>query len=128
MKINSASVQHWIVPIAVLVAWELFGRLGMLPRYLSTPGAILEALWELTLSGELVVAMAASLYRVSLGFALGTAAGIVVGLGAGMLPGVRHFFDPLVSFLYAIVEGRPRPGVHLRRAAARIRGSLSRCL
>jgi ABC-type nitrate/sulfonate/bicarbonate transport system permease component len=101
VKVN-ATVQHWIVPIAVLVAWELFGRLGMLPRYLSTPGAILEALWELTLSGELVVAMAASLYRVSLGFALGTAAGIVVGLGAGMLPGVRHFFDPLVSFLYAI--------------------------
>jgi ABC-type nitrate/sulfonate/bicarbonate transport system permease component len=101
VRIN-ATVQHWIVPIAVLVAWELFGRLGMLPRYLSTPGAILEALWEITLSGELAVAMAASLYRVSLGFALGTAAGIVVGLGAGVIPGVRHFFDPLVSFLYAI--------------------------
>jgi ABC-type nitrate/sulfonate/bicarbonate transport system permease component len=101
VRIN-ATVQHWIVPITVLVAWELFGRLGMLPRYLSTPGAILEALWEITLSGELAVAMAASLYRVSLGFTLGTVAGIVVGLGAGVIPGVRHFFDPLVSFLYSI--------------------------
>ena len=102
MRINSASVQNWILPVATLVAWEILGRAGLLPRYLSTPSAILLALWELALTGELFVALAASLYRVSVGFVLGTAAGIVVGLGAGILPGVRHFFDPLVSFLYSI--------------------------
>src|SRR6266702_1294094 len=99
---NSASIQNWILPVAALLAWEILGRAGLLPRYLSTPSAILAALWELALTGELFVALAASLYRVAVGFALGTAAGIVVGLGAGMLPGVRHFFDPLVSFLYSI--------------------------
>lgn len=102
MRINSDSVQHWILPVAALVAWELLGSAGMLPRYLSAPSAILAALWEIALTGELFVALAASLYRVSVGFALGTAAGVVVGLGAGILPGVRHFFDPLVSFLYSI--------------------------
>ena len=35
MRIKAASLQHWIVPIAVLAAWEIFGRAGMLPRYLS---------------------------------------------------------------------------------------------
>jgi NitT/TauT family transport system permease protein/sulfonate transport system permease protein len=74
----------------------------MLPRYLSTPGAIVAALWEIALTGELFVALAASLYRASAGFVLGTAAGIVVGLAAGIMPAVRHFFDPLVSFLYSI--------------------------
>jgi ABC-type nitrate/sulfonate/bicarbonate transport system permease component len=99
---NSASIQNWILPVAALAAWEILGRAGLLPRYLSTPSAILAALWEIALTGELFVALAASLYRVAVGFALGTAAGIVVGLGAGIVPGVRHFFDPLVSFLYSI--------------------------
>jgi NitT/TauT family transport system permease protein/sulfonate transport system permease protein len=102
VKINSTAVQHWIVPVLVLVAWEVFGRAGMLPRYLSAPSMILLALWELASTGELWPALAASLYRVSAGFLLGTVAGVIVGLGAGLIPGVRHFFDPLVSFLYAI--------------------------
>ncbi|HEY1362040.1 MAG TPA: ABC transporter permease [Xanthobacteraceae bacterium] len=102
MRINRASLQHWIVPLMLLAAWQIFGGAGMLPRYLSAPSAVLAALGELAASGELFVALAASLYRVFLGFALGTGTGIIVGLGAGLLPGVRHFFDPLVSFLYAI--------------------------
>ena len=102
MRISRVAVQNWLLPVAALAAWEIFGSAGMLPRYLSTPGAILAALWEITLTGELFVALAASLYRVSVGFSLGTVAGIIVGLGAGVLPGVRHFFDPLVSFLYSI--------------------------
>lgn len=102
MRIKAASLQHWIVPLAVLAAWQLLGGAGMLPRYLSAPSAIVAALGELATSGELLVALGASIYRVLLGFGLGTASGIVVGLGAGLVPGVRHFFDPLVSFLYAV--------------------------
>jgi ABC-type nitrate/sulfonate/bicarbonate transport system permease component len=102
VKIGSTAVQSWILPVAAVVAWEILGGAGVLPRYLSTPSAILAALWEIALTGELFVALAASLYRVSAGFALGTAAGIVVGLAAGITPAVRHFFDPLVAFLYAI--------------------------
>src|SRR5262249_59694662 len=82
--------------------WEIPGRAGLRPRYLWPPSAFLGGLWELARTGGLFVALAASLYRVSVGFALGTVAGIVVGLGAGIVPGVRHFFDPLVSFLYSI--------------------------
>ena len=84
------------------MAWEVFGRLGVLPRYLSAPTQIAAALWEIALSGELWVALVASLWRVTAGFALGTTAGVVVGLGAGRLPGIRRFFDPLVSFLFPI--------------------------
>jgi ABC-type nitrate/sulfonate/bicarbonate transport system permease component len=90
------------IPVAVVVAWEVFGRLDLLPRYLSVPTLILTGLWELAVSGELWPALEASLYRVTLGFAIGTTAGIVAGLGAGLVPGVRNFFDPLVSFLFSI--------------------------
>src|SRR5262249_40895170 len=90
------------VPVATLAAWEVFGRLDMLPRYLSVPTLIIAGLWELAVDGELWPALAASLYRVTAGFAIGTAAGIIAGLGAGLVPGVRNFFDPLVSFLFSI--------------------------
>jgi len=102
MKLRPALILNWTIPIAALAAWEAFGRLDLLPRYLSVPTLIVAALWELAVSGELFAALAASLYRVLFGFTVGTAAGIVAGLGAGLVPGVRHFFDPLVSFLYSI--------------------------
>lgn len=96
-----AAVQHWIVPLVIMAAWEGFGRAGMMPRYLPLPSLIAGALVELAADGELGRAVATSLYRVAAGFVLGTGAGTLVGLGAGTLPGVRHFFDPLVGFLYA---------------------------
>ena len=102
MRINWRIVQNWIVPVVVLVAWQLFGGAGMLPRYLSTPDAIVEGLWEMAATGELLAAVAASLYRVTAGFVLGTGGGVLIGLAAGVVPAVRHFFDPLVSFLYSI--------------------------
>ncbi len=101
MRISTA-VQHWIVPIVVVAAWEGFGRAGMMPRYLPAPTLIVGALYEVAADGELARAVATSLYRVALGFVLGTGAGTLVGLGAGTVPGIRHFFDPLVSFLYAV--------------------------
>jgi ABC-type nitrate/sulfonate/bicarbonate transport system permease component len=95
-------ILNWTIPVTTLVAWELLGRLDLLPRYLSAPTVIIAGLWELAVSGELFVALVVSLYRVAAGFAMGTALGVIAGLGAGLLPGIRHFFDPLVSFLYAI--------------------------
>lgn len=102
MRIRKELILNWTVPAITLVAWEVFGRLDLLPRYLSVPSLIMAGLWELAASGELWPALAASLYRVTAGFAIGTAAGVVAGLGAGLVPGVRNFFDPLVSFLFSI--------------------------
>lgn len=101
MKVPAA-VQHWIVPLAVLIAWESLGRAGLLPHYLPAPSVIVAALVEVTRDGELPRAMAISLFRVSAGFVLGAGAGVLAGLGAGLVPGIRHFFDPLVAFLYAV--------------------------
>lgn len=102
MRIKPALLLNLAVPLATLAAWEVFGRLDMLPRYLSMPTLIVAGLWELAVSGDLAPALVASLYRAALGFAIGTTTGIVAGLGAGLVPGVRNFFDPLVSFLFSI--------------------------
>lgn len=66
------SVQRWIVPVAVLVAWEALGRTALLPQYLSTPSMIVAALCEVAADGELFRALTASLWRVAIGFVLGT--------------------------------------------------------
>jgi ABC-type nitrate/sulfonate/bicarbonate transport system permease component len=102
MRIRPALLLNCALPVATVVAWEVFGRLGVLPRYLSEPTQIAAALWEIAVSGELWGALAASVWRVTAGFALGAAAGVVVGLGAGRVPAIRRFFDPLVSFLFPI--------------------------
>jgi ABC-type nitrate/sulfonate/bicarbonate transport system permease component len=102
VSIKAATIQHMIIPVSALAAWEVLGRLELLPQYLSAPTWIAEGLWEFASSGELLVASAASIFRVVLGFPIGTAAGVVAGLGAGLVLGVRRFFDPLVSFLYPI--------------------------
>jgi ABC-type nitrate/sulfonate/bicarbonate transport system permease component len=96
------TIQHWIVPVALLAAWEAGGDVALLPRYLPPPSQILAALYEVTADGELLQAASITLYRVTLGFVLGTGAGTLVGLAAGLVPTIRHFFDPLVSFLYAV--------------------------
>jgi ABC-type nitrate/sulfonate/bicarbonate transport system permease component len=100
--VRTKLILNWTLPVVTLVAWEVLGRMGVLPRYLSVPTQIAEALSEIAVSGELAVALVASLLRISAGFAIGAAAGVVAGLGAGLVPGVRRFFDPLVSFLFPI--------------------------
>jgi ABC-type nitrate/sulfonate/bicarbonate transport system permease component len=102
VRIRQTLILNWTVPVLTLIAWEVLGRLDLLPRYLSVPTLIVAGLWELASGGELLPALAASLYRVAAGFALGTAAGIVAGLGAGLRPSVRNFFDPLVAFLFSV--------------------------
>jgi ABC-type nitrate/sulfonate/bicarbonate transport system permease component len=102
LRIRPAVVQHWLVPLAVVASWEVFGRLGQLPPYLSYPTQVVAALGSLVAEGELPRAAAISLYRVLAGFGIGTAAGVGVGLAAGIARGVRNFFDPLVSFLFAV--------------------------
>jgi NitT/TauT family transport system permease protein len=100
--IGRATLEKAILPLAALIAWELTARAGWLPIYLSRPSAIAAALVEAARSGELVRATGASLLRAYVGFVLGAGLGVLVGLGAGMTAAVRHFFDPLVSFLYPV--------------------------
>jgi ABC-type nitrate/sulfonate/bicarbonate transport system permease component len=96
------TIQHWVVPVAVLVGWEAFGRAALLPRYLSVPSVIAAAFWEVAADGELLHAVATSLYRVAVGFAVGSLTGIFVGVCAGLLRSVRNFFDPLVSLFFSV--------------------------
>jgi ABC-type nitrate/sulfonate/bicarbonate transport system permease component len=102
VRITATTLRNFAVPVAVVVVWELTGRLGTAPTYLSSPSAIAAALNELARDGELGPALIASLYRVLAGFLIGAGSGCLLGVAAGMVAGVRNFFDPLVSFLNSV--------------------------
>ena len=91
-----------LLPIALLVIWELAGRAGQLPKYLVQPSVILATTWELARTGELFVHIGSSMFRQSAGFAIGATCGVMIGLLAGVLKPVERFYDPLISLIYPV--------------------------
>src|SRR6185436_7326194 len=66
------------------------------------PSVILATTWEMAVSGELWQHTAASLVRVVGGYVIGGAAGITMGLLAGIARPVERFYDPIVSLTYPV--------------------------
>ncbi len=96
--------QTWLrsllLPCVLLIGWEILSRLGFFPpNLLPSPSAVLAILWEFVLSGELFQHIGITLYRVAVGFVLGSA--IATGLGAltGYSRLMRDFLDPLLQSL-----------------------------
>ncbi|WP_186308407.1 ABC transporter permease [Paraburkholderia sp. BCC1885] len=96
------ALQGALLPIGVVILWQLTASLGYLPEYLSSPLAVFLAFDEIIRDGELATAVAASLYRGFVGFALGSVDGVLIGLAAGLWKPVRNFFDPVVAFFNPI--------------------------
>lgn len=91
-----------VMPMLILIVWELLARTGGVAKYLSSPSAIAAAIGGLIQSGELGSAMLVSVGRAYVGFAIGASAGALLGLAAGLSTPTRLLLDPLVAFLYPI--------------------------
>jgi sulfonate transport system permease protein len=71
----------WLVPVALVVAWEAASASGWLStRVLPAPGEVLKAAWALAASGELWTHLRVSAGRALLGLAVGGSLGLVLGL------------------------------------------------
>jgi NitT/TauT family transport system permease protein len=93
-----------VVTLVVLVAlWQAAAWLGWIPTaFTSTPAAIGRALVSLTASGELWANLSASLQRLAIGWAAGTAAGLLVGFALGLFTLARSPGMAVVSALFPI--------------------------
>jgi ABC-type nitrate/sulfonate/bicarbonate transport system permease component len=100
--IKLRTIEGLILPIVVLIAWEVGGREEFVPGYLSTPSSIIAEFGRQLMTGEFFQNLFASLLRAYVGFGLGATVGVALGLAAGLSLPVRNFFDPLVSFLYPV--------------------------
>ncbi|WP_425530202.1 aliphatic sulfonate ABC transporter permease SsuC [Xanthomonas campestris] len=115
------AVVPWLLPVTVVVAWQLAATWGWLPqRILPAPDAVLRAAGALVRSGELWQHLAISGWRAAVGLAIGGSIGLALGLLTGvsrvaerlldsslqMLRNVPHLaLIPLVILWFGIDEG-----------------------
>lgn len=89
-----------------LLTWELIAHTGIVPRPLfPPPSAVTVALWRWAQSGALFVDLAASLWHAVLGYAIGAAAGVSIGIVSGRSAWFHAAIGPILQVL------RPVPPV-----------------
>lgn len=94
----------WLVPVALLVVWQLASSLGWLStRVLPAPLEVASAAWKLTLSGELWTHVQVSAGRALAGLAVGGGLGLVLGL----LTGSVKLFETLLDSTIQMVRNIP---------------------
>ncbi|WP_369720401.1 ABC transporter permease [Bradyrhizobium sp. LLZ17] len=92
-----------LLPLTLALGWELVVRLGWSNgRLVPPPSRVFATIADLARSGELIRHIAATLWRVGLGFAFGVLAGTVLGAVSGYWSLARRLLDPTVQALRAI--------------------------
>nr|WP_051385903.1 ABC transporter permease [Actinokineospora inagensis] len=93
-------LRRWISPLAIVVLWQLACATGLLPPdKLSSPWTVLRSGVDLARSGELGDAFVVSTTRVGIGFLIGAAVGLGLGVVAGLSRWGNHLVDPPVQML-----------------------------
>src|SRR3979411_5305 len=105
-------LERWVVPVLILVGWEIFSRSGTLPAaLLPAPTTVLRswADWVFaidgntqTYSGSWIFDTAASVTRVMAGFGIATALGVSLGVAIGWSRGFETFIEPTLQILRPI--------------------------
>ena len=103
-------LQRLAVPLAILLIWELSGRLGWIARgILPSPSAVAQGWWQWAFghdamglnaySGTWLANVAFSTKRVSQGYGLAILVGVPLGVLIGWSPVVARLVDPTVQAL-----------------------------
>lgn len=106
-RVSRATVVTWIRRIVfyvlLIVAWQVFTYTGIIPTYnLPGPGDVVGSLVNLLQSGQLLPAIAATMSRLAVGYAISLAIGVVLGLLIGCFRIVEDTVGSLVLGLQAL--------------------------
>lgn len=93
---RAGAVAGWLLPIALLLAWEAAALAWGSPR-MPRPTRVAEAALVLAASGELPMALLQSLGRVFAGFLVAALIAVPLGLAMGASRAVERNVDPLVE-------------------------------
>jgi len=100
LRASFARLAPWLVPLAILAAWEIAARGGALStRVLPEPLAVVKAAWSLIESGEMWQDVRVSTWRALSGFAVGGGIGLVLGLATGFFKPVETALDSTVQMV-----------------------------
>ncbi len=89
--------------VGIIVAWEAAVRSGFVnPLFLPAPSDVVRSLWGLIEDGSLWQNLSASLFRLGVGWVLGTLAGIAAGFVIGLSSLARAAGIPVISAIYPV--------------------------
>ncbi len=92
-----------ILPAALLALWQVSAERHWIDTlFYPAPSVILERTRDHLGDGRLLDDSRITLKRLLIGFAVGAIPGIVIGLGAGIVPAVRQALYPLATALYVV--------------------------
>ena len=94
---------NWAGIVVLVLVWEFICRMGwVVPLYLPSPSAILTTAGQMMFEGEILGNIHASLYRIGLGFAVGSIIGIMIGLLLGFSKLAEAVGNPILYSIYPI--------------------------
>jgi len=97
-------------PLGLLLAWEFAAQAGLIDvRFFPAPSSILGTLVDMARAGELADNVLITLQRIALGFMLGGAPAIVIGVSMGLWRPIRALVDPLIAATYPIPKSSLMP-------------------
>ncbi|WP_159886901.1 ABC transporter permease [Paenibacillus puerhi] len=101
-KLNDAVIGS-LLPVLILVAWQVAGDLGLFTReFLPTPLHIAAEFRTLIASGELAQHLSISLQRAGIGFLIGGSLGLLFGFLVGFVQRLEFMLDPSFQMLRVI--------------------------
>lgn len=90
----------WILPVALLILWQVCSTVGIInARLFPPPSTIVLTAVELLQSGELYYHLGISTYRAIVGILIGGGIGFVLGLINGLFPFAGKFFDTTIQMV-----------------------------
>ncbi|CAM4327122.1 ABC transporter permease [Lacicoccus alkaliphilus] len=92
-----------LLPIILIIAWELLSRAEVFPSYqLPAPTVILDTIAGLAADGSLWGHVGITVYRVFIGFLIGTAFAVLLGSVVGFYKKAEQLFDPMIQAFRSI--------------------------
>jgi NitT/TauT family transport system permease protein len=96
-------LHSWIAFAGIIALWQIaVSERWIDPVFLPSPYQICEALWALARSGDLWVHLSTSLMRIGSGWVIGSALGLVLGVGMGLSSVTRAIGMPMVSAIFPV--------------------------
>lgn len=87
----------------LISVWEILSRTGVVPAYqLPAPSVILETIFGLAADGSLWGHIGITVYRVFIGFLIGTAFAVILGAVVGFYSKAEQIFDPMIQAFRSI--------------------------
>jgi sulfonate transport system permease protein len=92
-----------ILPIILVISWELLSRLGVFPTYqLPAPTTILQTIRGMAADGTLWSHIGITTYRVFAGFFIGSIIAVILGSLVGFYKKAEQLFDPMIQAFRSI--------------------------